>query len=77
MEKLGPRDGETFLAFRIRLAGIKEGRQLILASARRCAGNITDVCRELGVGRHNIPSYLRTCGLQTKDILDCRPENLK
>ena len=76
MMKLGPRDNETYLSFRMRMGGIKEGRELIMAAARRSCGNIADVCRALGIKQQNVASYLRTCGLETKNLISFRPENM-
>jgi len=74
MERLGPRENESKLAFIMRMAAMRAGREAILASAQRHYGNITDVCRELRVSRHNIPAHLRNMGLTTRDLLSFRPE---
>lgn len=74
IERLGPREGESYYAFRIRLAALREGRSILLESARRNYGNVSDVCREMGISRQNIPAHLKSAGLSTKELRAFRPE---
>lgn len=70
MHKLGPRDGESLLAFIMRMGALTAGRTCLLEFATRCKGNVTEMCRQLGVNRHNFPAHLRQTGLTTYDIIN-------
>lgn len=72
MERLGPRQGESLLAFTMRLAGIRAGRALVIAYAQRCNGNLSDASRQLGVNRHNLSFHMRQLGLTTAELLKFR-----
>lgn len=72
MEKLGARDGESELAFVMRIASIRAGRAFLLEFAKRCDGNMSEICRQIGVDRHNLSFHLKQVGLTTQDILRFR-----
>lgn len=72
MERLGPRQGESLLAFTMRLAGIRAGRALVIAYAERCHGNLSDASRQLGINRHNLSFHIRQLGLTTAELLRFR-----
>lgn len=59
MESLGPRSGESYLAFR-----------MCLQVATEAAGNLSECARRLGVNRHNVASHLRQAGLTTTDLVN-------
>jgi hypothetical protein len=69
METLGPRNGESYLAFRMRLAQISCARQLWLQVASESEGNLSECARRLGVNRHNVASHLRQAGLTSADLV--------
>lgn len=75
MIKLGPRTGESRLAFIGRMAYVKAVREELLGAAERNFGQLADVCREMGISRHNLPNYLRNAGLTMGDIRAFDPES--
>ena len=72
MERLGPREGESLLAFTMRLAGIRAGRALVVAYAERCNGNLSDASRQMGINRHNLSFHMKQLGLTTAELLKFR-----
>jgi hypothetical protein len=76
MEALGARNGESLLAFAMRLAGIRAGRAFLLEYAQRCNGNMSEICRQIEVNRHNLGFHLKQVGLTTADILRFRNNEL-
>ena len=74
MTRLGPRAGETTLAFEGRLASVSAIRASLLASAQRNFGQPSDVCREKGISRHNLSVYLKNCGLTMADLRSFNPD---
>jgi len=74
IDMLGPREGESYLSFKMRMAALRAGRELLLESARRNHGNIADVCRELGISNSNSAAHLKNTGLSSKDLHAFRPE---
>jgi hypothetical protein len=74
MIKLGPRPGESRLVFVGRIAYIKEVRKELLSSAERNFGQLSDICREQGISRHNLPNYLRNAGLSMMDLRAFNPD---
>jgi hypothetical protein len=72
MNKLGPREGESYLAFVMRIASLQAGRLCVLEHANRCKGNLTTVSKYLGVNRHNMSFHLKQLGLCAADILKFR-----
>lgn len=60
---LGPREGESYLAFKMRLASVEESRKQIMIMARRHKSDAMKVCLALGIDRHNLGAYLRKAGL--------------
>jgi hypothetical protein len=72
MNKIGPRDGESYLAFIMRLASLQAGRLCILEYANRCKGNISTVAKHVGVSRHNMAFHLKQLGLTAADIMKFR-----
>lgn len=69
METLGPRDRESLLSFRKRLAAIREGRRLCIDMWIDCAGNQEACAKALGVARNSLAHELKMVGLSS-DILD-------
>lgn len=74
LEQLGPREGESYLAFRMRLAAVREGRKILLDAAKRNCGNVSDVCREVGVHVCNLTTHYKTLGLTKADLTAFAPE---
>jgi DNA-binding NtrC family response regulator len=72
MEKLGAREGESLLAFTMRIASIRAGRAFLIAFAERCRGNLSEVARQIGVNRHNLTFHIKQVGLTTEDLLRFR-----
>jgi hypothetical protein len=70
MEALGPRNGESYLAFRMRLATIVCARGLWMQVAAEASGNLSECARRLGVNRHNVATHLRQAGLTTRDLVE-------
>jgi len=68
MEMLGPRDRESLLSFRKRLAAIREGRRLCIDIWIDCAGNQEACAKALGISRHSLAHELKMVGL-SGDIL--------
>jgi len=66
MESLGPRDSESYLSFRKRLAGIHEVRKLMLRAWRRYKGSRTECAKSLGIVVSNLYTELRRAGLTAK-----------
>ena len=66
MEKLGPRQGESYLAFRKRLAAIIEARSLWLQVWRRFSGHKENCANWLGIPRGNVAYELRKVGLSAE-----------
>lgn len=69
LESLGPRPGESLLAFRKRMYMIKGVRELWAKTWRDCGGNRPDAARTLGIPPNNVAFELRSVGL-SKEILD-------
>lgn len=72
LKKLGPRKGESFLAFHMRMAKIEAGRELLLAVGQQYEGNLSAVSRRLGINRYNLAFHLTSLGLTTADLLKYR-----
>lgn len=70
LEKLGPREGESFLAFRKRMCVIVGIRSLWVETWRKFGGNRVDVARALGIPANNIAFELRTVGLTVQLLND-------
>jgi hypothetical protein len=75
MEKLGPREGESLIAYRKRMAAIREGRRLWISVWKQYAGNSAECARALGVPRNNIAYELRMVGLSTTILDRMRRQN--
>ncbi len=76
LTKLGPREGESYYAFSIRLARVREARLVILAVAEHNKGNITEICRVLGISlSYFYSAALGMAGLVRQDIHDFKPVN--
>lgn len=69
MELLGPRDGESYLSFRKRMAVVKEARRLWLGAWKKHRGQREQSAGALGVPRSNIVGELKRVGL-TPVLLD-------
>lgn len=69
MERLGPREGESLIAYRKRMAAVREGRRLWISIWRQYKANRAECARALGVPKQNIAYELRMVGLSTA-ILD-------
>lgn len=63
LEKLGPREGESFLAYRKRMCVVVGIRALWVETWRRFGGSKADVARALGIPSNNIAFELRAVGL--------------
>jgi hypothetical protein len=63
LKSLGPREGESYLAFRMRLASVSEGRRLLLDTAEVCGGNMELVAKTLGIRSRNVLMYLKQAGM--------------
>lgn len=70
MEKLGPRPGESFLAFRKRMCMIVGIRALWVETWRKFGGNRVDAARALGIPTNNIAFELRAVGLSVPLLND-------
>lgn len=68
MTALGPRQGESMVAFRCRIASTAEGRRVWIESATKYSGDLTQIAAELGVSKTNIRFYLRQVGLTLNDL---------
>lgn len=68
LEKQGPYDNESILAFKCRLAYVKTARELWLAAYEASQGVMSQACRLLGISDRNSGVMLRNCGL-TREIL--------
>jgi hypothetical protein len=68
MRALGPRDGESCLAFTKRMAAIKAGRRLVL-DAWKNSPDKARVAIALGVPRNTLAYELRVIGLSA-ELLD-------
>jgi len=69
MEQLGPRPGESLLAFRKRMLMIIGLRALWAEYWHRCDGNQRAVARALGIGYNHVKKELEAIGL-TREILN-------
>lgn len=69
LRELGPRDGETYLAFECRLAYIQRAREIWIAAWREFGGDRKLVAEKLELARGNVPVTLRRCGL-SPELLD-------
>ena len=72
LKKLGPRQGESILAFHMRMAKIEAGRELLLAVGKQYNGNMTAISKRLAINRHNLAFHLASVGLTTADLLQYR-----
>lgn len=70
LEKLGPRQGESLLAFRKRMCMIEGTRRLWVETWRRYGGNRADAARHLGIPPNNVAFELRIVGLSTQLLND-------
>jgi len=66
--KLGPRDGESIIAFRMRMASTEAGRIFILEAAKQYDSNIEHLCKQMGIQRYNLSFYLTRVGLSMADV---------
>lgn len=69
MQALGPRDRESLLSFRKRLAAIREGRRLCIDMWIDHQGNQEACARALGVARNSLAHELKMVGLNS-ELLD-------
>lgn len=69
MQALGPRDRESLLSFRKRLAAIREGRRLCIDTWIDCCGNQEACAKSLGVARNSLAHELKMVGLSS-ELLD-------
>jgi len=74
IKELGPREGESDLAFKTRLAGLREGRRVILEALLKSGGNNTTLAALLGIHTSNIRMTMLKYGvggkkMQTKEEL--------
>lgn len=69
MESLGPRQGESYLSFKRRLASTIAARELFLATAQEVGGSLPEICARVGISRSNIANHLRQAGLRAEDLL--------
>jgi len=69
MQKLGPRDRESILSFRKRIAAIREGRRLCIETWIACSGAQEACAKRLGVSRNSLAHELKMVGLSS-EILD-------
>ena len=67
LRRAGPRDRESYLQYRMRLASIEEGRKLVTSTYLE-SDTLTAMCDKLGITIYNLHSYLSRLGL-TKDML--------
>lgn len=75
MEKLGPRNGESLIAYRKRMAAIREGRRLWISIWKQYKANREECARALGVPRNNIAYELRMVGLSVEILDNMRRQN--
>lgn len=68
IEELGPRDGESLLAFTKRVGAIRAGRKFVIETWRQNPGKAR-VSIALGIPRNTLAHELRTIGL-SDDLLD-------
>jgi len=69
MIKLGPRDRESTLSFKKRIAAIREGRRLCIETWLACAGAQEACAESLGISRNSLAHELKMVGLSSQ-ILD-------
>jgi len=69
MERLGPREGESYLAFCKRLSMLHGVRPLWIEVWRDCAGNQVECAKHMGIPRGNVAYELRLVGL-SRELLD-------
>lgn len=67
MRELGPRDGESQLAFEIRIAGVERGRDLVLGRCLKL-GSAAAALSSLGIGKNNSTAWLRRLGLTMEQL---------
>lgn len=75
MQELGPRDRESLLSFRKRLAAIREGRRFCIDTWIDCRGNQEACAKALGVARNSLAHELKMVGLN-KALLDSLLQDL-
>lgn len=67
---LGPREGESFLAFWKRLYGVAGARELWVDIWRRHGNDRTVVAAKLGIPFTNLSNEMRAVGLTSKLLFD-------
>lgn len=67
--ELGPRPGESYLAFKKRMFMIEGTRGLWLKTWRQFGGNKVDIAEAMGIPRNNIAHELHMVGLSAR-LLD-------
>jgi hypothetical protein len=63
LTELGPREAESLLSFRARLAGIIEGRSLLAWAVTSARGTSEEAARLLGVDYKNLAAARRRFGI--------------
>lgn len=71
MRHLGPRDGESLLAYIKRMAAVEAARDLWLTTWAEHEGDKEACSEAVGIPRNNLAYELRLVGLSS-DILDSR-----
>jgi len=70
LEALGPRNGESFLAFKKRMYMIAGVRQLWIDTWRTLGGDRISVAQTMGIPANNISNELRAAGLTAELLFD-------
>lgn len=67
LKEAGPREGESQLAFKIRMGGLQEGRDAVVGAIRR-TGDVTRAFKTLGVNRRNAHLWIKRLGFLRSEL---------